>query len=870
MEENTSMEINVDAKLTPMLRQYLEIKKKYSTELLFFRLGDFYEMFFDDAKTASSVLDIALTRRQADVPMCGVPYHAAENYIVRLVKAGYNVAICEQLEQTPSNGTIVKRDVIRVITPGTVIESNLLSSDEHNFLSSVILSPSRCVISSIDITTGDFFISIGPGSVDFFRGEISRISPKEVLLYSIQPVEDIEYYKLFLENKEIPLSRMNEWLYDKEYLENTIKDTFGLATVKGIGLDSDVEMIAAGSILEYIRETQKRTLDHIKLPKRLEKKMFMFLDDATISHLEIIHNQQDGSKQRTLYSVLNYAKTAMGKRALERNVLEPLLDKDEIEKRLDIVQTFYDDPVSLESMAESLSEIQDIERIISRISMGKIFPRDFLALSGSIKSSSSIKERFSGSESIIFKTISSTLEDCSEISLLIDQNICDDPALTPDQGRVIRENVDKELDRLYLLRTDAKAWIIEYQEKEKNRLGIPTLKVRYNKILGYYIEVSKGQADKIPEDYLRKQTLVGNERFTTEILQKFETDVLSASEKIIEIENRIINNIVTEIISNKKKLQCLAEKIGDIDFHLSLAKAAKIRKFVRPTINDDGVFYVKEGRHPIVETYYTKEVFIPNDIQFDSESQIKIITGPNMAGKSTYIRMAATIQLMAQIGSFVPADKADIPVADRIFTRIGASDNISRGESTFLVEMNETATILNNATDRSLVVMDEVGRGTSTYDGLSLAWAIVEYLLTYVRAKTLFATHYHELTKLSDRKGIVNYNVIVREGVQGVEFLHKVIPGAADKSYGIHVAKLAGIPREITSKAQKILDKLEKNNRKITVENDSNIIKSEESQMELFNASNHRIIQAIENIDIENCTPVDALNELNRLKKLLS
>jgi len=869
MDVNTSTENSTDAKLTPMMRQYLEIKKKYSSELLFFRLGDFYEMFFDDAKKASSVLDIALTKRQADVPMCGIPYHAAENYIARLVKAGYNVAICEQLEQTPSQGTIVRRDVVRVITPGTVIESNLLSSDEHNFLSSAILSSDQCVISSVDITTGDFFISVGSGSVDFFRGEISRVSPKEVLLHYTQVIDNIDQYTQFLENREIPLSRLNEWLYDREYLENAIKDTFRIATVKGLGIESDVEMIAAGSILEYLRETQKRTLDHIKLPKRLEKKKFMFLDDATISHLEIIHNQQDASKQRTLYSVLNYAKTAMGKRTLERNILEPLLEKTEIEARLDIIQAFLDNSDLMHAITESLSEIQDIERIVSRISMGKIFPRDFLALCGSIDSSSSIINKCTETVIDTFTKISFVFTDCSSIARHIEKNICDDPALTPEQGRIIREGVDAELDRLYSLRTDAKGWIIDYQESEKERLGIQTLKVRYNRILGYYIEVSKGQADRIPPDYLRKQTLVGNERFTTEMLQKFESDVLSASEKIVEIENHIISEVVKVILDHKNDLQNLAEKIGDLDFHVSLAHAAKVRKFIRPSINDEGIFSVKGGRHPIVEAYYTKEVFIPNDILFDDVTRIKIITGPNMAGKSTYIRMAATLQLMAQIGSYIPADSADIPIADRIFTRIGASDNISRGESTFLVEMNETATILNNATDKSLVVMDEVGRGTSTYDGLSLAWAIVEYLLSFVRAKTLFATHYHELTKLSERSGIVNYNVIVREGVQGVEFLHKVLPGAADKSYGIHVAKLAGIPREITIKAQKILDRLEKSNRKTTVEGDSTSKQSDESQMELFNATNHRIIQAIENIDIENCTPVDALNELNRLKKLL-
>jgi DNA mismatch repair protein MutS len=863
---STSTENSIDPKLTPMMRQYLDIKKKHQNELLFFRLGDFYEMFFDDAHKASAVLDIALTRRQADVPMCGIPYHAAENYIARLIKAGYNVAICEQLEDTPSQGTIVKRDVVRIITPGTVIESNLLMSEDNNFLASCVFDDTHFALSCVDISTGDFIISVSEKSVDLFRGELSRFSPRELLFYSFSKKSTDNEYKQAAEEKNIPINKLNDWLYDVKYLTGSITDSFKIASLKGIGIESDLEIVSAGSIIEYIKETQKRTLDHLKFPRRLMRKTSMLLDEATIMHLELIQNQQDASKSRTLFSILNYTKTAMGKRTLERNIVEPLLEQSDIEMRLDTVEQFLSNKDLSSAVTESLSFIQDIERIVARMSLGKIFPRDFLAIAGSIRAAFDISKTLSLSDSGLLKENAKNIPDCTDLAHTIESTITEDPALTPEQGRIVKSGVNAELDRLHSLRSDAQTWILEYQEEEKNALGIPTLKVRYNKILGYYIEVSKGQADKVPAHYLRKQTLVGNERFTTEKLQSFETDVLSASEKMVTLENEIITTLLNKILQHRSTLQALASHIGMIDFYLSLAHAAREKRFVRPVINSSGLMKISEGRHPIVETYYTKEVFIPNDILFDSdENRLKIITGPNMSGKSTFIRMAATLQLMGQIGSFVPASSAELPIVDRIFTRIGASDNISRGESTFLVEMNETATILNNATDRSLIIMDEVGRGTSTYDGLSLAWAIVEYILSHINAKTLFATHYHELTKLSDKKGIVNYTVLVSENAGRVDFLHKVVPGSADKSYGIHVAKLAGIPREITSKAQKILERLEKSNKRLTVE-ESN---TPQAEVGLFNATNHRVVQAIKSIDFNSITPLEALNELARIKKLI-
>jgi DNA mismatch repair protein MutS len=858
----------MDSKLTPMMKQYLDTKKKFPHEILFFRLGDFYEMFFEDAHTASRILDIALTSRQNDVPMCGVPYHAAESYIARLIKAGHRVAICEQMEAVPSSGTIVRREVTRVITPGTVIEANLLQSDDHNFLGSVVIGPASIGLAFIDISTGDFFLSSIEKSHDLFRGEIARFNPRECIVRELDGCTGDDF-TAYLKNRGIPLNKINDWLYDADYLTGTIRDTFKLSGIGGLGITEQMEILAAGSILEYLKDTHRRAFDHLKLPRRIISSEYMVLDEATIGNLELVKNQYDGTKTRTLYAVLNRTATAMGRRMLERNLLQPLLLRDEIERRLDTVQYFFEYHDLARRTGEILSGVFDMERILSRFTMGKIFPRDFLALRSSITASARLKSLLAEQPHDQCNRLSGSMPDLSALARSIEDTIDDDPALTPEQGRVVRKGLDAELDRFYELKKDARGWIAEYQEEEKKRLGIPTLKVKYNRVLGYYLEVSKGQSAKVPDDYLRKQTLVGGERYTTEKLQRFESDILGASESIVRIETRIMEDLHRMILEHRPQIQSLAASVGEADYFCSLATAAIENRFTRPRFNDAGVMSIAEGRHPVVEKFYTGEVFIPNDIHLDGGDSITmLITGPNMSGKSTYIRMAAIIQLMAQIGSFVPVSSADLSPVDRIFTRIGASDNISRGESTFLVEMNETAVILNNATPRSLIIMDEVGRGTSTYDGLSIAWAIVEYLSRYIRAKTFFATHYHELTRLGGRNGIINCNVLVREHLNGVEFLHRVVPGAADKSYGIHVARLAGIPRDITSRAAKILERLEKSSRGSAARTpDAEEPASE--QLEIFNASNHLVLQAIRTINVDEITPLEAINELNRLKKMV-
>ncbi len=853
-----------------MMRQYLDMKKKHKEEILFFRMGDFYEMFFEDAVIASQILDIALTSRQNDVPMCGIPYHAFDSYISRLIKAGHRVAVCEQMESVPSEGTIVKREVVRIITPGTVVESNLLQSDDDNFLGSIVFNENMIGLAFVDISTGYFALSSIEKSFDIFRGEIAKSRPKEVILRESDSEND-ERFTQYIKNSDIPIYKINDWFYDIDYSTDTIKDVFNISSISGLGIQSDIEIMAAGSILQYLKDTQKKVFDHLRYPRRFVSSEFMILDEATISNLELVQNQQDKSKNRTLYSVLNFTKTAMGKRTLERNILQPLLVKEEIQKRLNVVRCFFERHDLTSKIQDSLKKVHDIERIVSRLTIGRSFPKDYIALSNSIKAAMEIKGILQDEDNDTFKDISSTMPDLHSLAERIENTIDDEPALTPDQGRVIRKGFSKELDHLQELKKDAKTWVLKYQEDEKQRLGITTLRVKYNKVLGYFIEISKGQTSKVPEEYFRKQTLVGSERYTTEELQKFESEILTASDSVVKIEKEELEKLLNEVQSYREELQRIAAIIGEIDFFCSLGLSAIENKFECPVFDDSGIMSIKAGRHPVVEKYFTSEVFIPNDVILDrDENIIKLLTGPNMSGKSTYIRMIALIQLMAQIGSFVPADAANLSIVDRIFTRIGASDNLSRGESTFLVEMNETAIILNNATDRSLIIMDEIGRGTSTYDGLSIAWAVVEYIQRYLKAKTLFATHYHELTKLGDKKGIVNYNVLVKEHLSGVDFLHKVAPGAADKSYGIHVARLAGIPKEITSNANTILAKMEKRSRGMGSKK-SNQEKAEKAneQLDIFNASNHLVIRTIKNIDLDSLTPLDAINELNRLKQLI-
>ena len=728
------------------------------------------------------------------------------------------------------------------------------------------MGPERIGMAFVDISTGDFYLSSIEKSFELFRGELTRFSPREVV-YREGPLPGDGRYTEHLKNIDVPMYALSDWHYDTAYLEGVMRDAFGLAGIKGLGIEDGIEIQAAGSIIQYLRDTQRKSLGHLKHPLRIISSDFMVLDDATIRNLELVRNQQDGGKQRTLFSALNHTRTAMGRRALERNILQPLVVRGEIEKRLDIVQYFFEHHTIAAQAQTALEGVLDMERLLSRLAVGRAWPRDYLALRDSIRAAARLKELLEAQPLEEVQNLARAVPDLGETAARIDATIIDDPALTPEQGRVIRPGLSAEIDRLHGLKKDAKSWVLEFEEKEKKALGIPTLKVKYNRVFGYYLEVSRGQAAKVPDGYMRKQTLKGAERYTTEELQKFEEEILTATGTIVDLEKKELDSLLKETLEHGPGIQQCAAALGDIDFLCSLAVSAVENRYARPRFNDGGLMSVTDGRHPIVERYYTREVFIPNDIRLDGmDNIIKIITGPNMSGKSTYIRTAAILQLMAQTGSFVPAREADLCIVDRIFTRIGASDNISRGESTFLVEMTEAAVILNNATERSLIIMDEVGRGTSTYDGVAIAWAVVEYITRYIRAKTLFATHYHELTELGGEKGVVNYTVMVQEKLDGVEFLHKVIPGSADRSYGIHVARLAGIPKEITSRATQIQERLEKRTR---TRGAGDREKKDDGQLDMFNAANHRVVKAIQEIDLDSLTPLDALNELARLKKAI-
>jgi len=853
----------MDEKTTPMLRQYLDIKEKHRDDILFFRLGDFYEMFFDDAIAASRALDIALTKRH-DMPMCGIPYHAAESYIARLVKAGFRIAVCEQTESVPSEGKIVKREVVRVITPGTVVESNILQGDENNFLGSVAVFDDAAGCAFLDISTGELFVSECAKTEEAVLSVVGRYRPREIIYRSLEKKSGANLREA-LERTRIPIASIHEWLYEESYLEKNICSLYGIVSAKPLGLTSAPLLFACGAVLEYAADTHKKRADFIKYPRVISRKDFMVLDSAARSNLEIVTGP-DGTRRGTLFEVLNKTVTAMGRRLLEATLLEPLVDREKIESRLDHVAYFYHSPEACEEALACLRQVQDLERFVARFSLGRVFPRDYIALASSLNACALIKKYFCEKEDSPFKALWLTVKDLSALTRRILSTICDEPATSPEQGRVIREGADAECDRLHAISKDSRDWILKYEDEEKQRLGITALKVRYNKVHGYYIEIPKGSTSKAPDEYLRKQTLVGAERYTTEKLQAFETDILGAHEKIVAIETAILASLREAIVAESREIQATADASAESDLYLSLARCAKEYRYVRPHLNDRGSMRIHGARHPVVERTL-REPFIPNDIEFDA-TLIKIITGPNMSGKSTYMRMAAVVQLMAQAGSFVPADSADICIVDRIFTRIGASDNIARGESTFLVEMNETATILNNATERSLIIMDEVGRGTSTWDGLAIARAIIEYLASHVKAKTFFATHYHELTTLESIESIANYTVLVKESARTVEFLHRVIRGAADRSYGIHVARLAGIPSEVTRRAGVYLKKYESAPARDAGDAEQISLFSQEAgipeQVQSDPAS-----EMLRGIDINSITPLDAFNLLVKIKESL-
>ncbi len=864
---------------TPMMRQYLEIKKSRMDGFLFFRLGDFYEMFFDDAIEASKILNIALTSREAGkgnkVPMCGIPYHAAEGYIAKLIRSGKKVYICEQVEDPKLAKGIVAREITEVITPGTVLDDNVLDKKRNNYLASICYKSGNYGLAYADLSTGEFKVT---EIKDIFslKNEIFRISPSELLIP--KAIRDIEDFKReVLERFSFSVTEIDDWVFDFNACYQLLLEHFGTSNLDGFGCQGMIPGISsAGAIIFYLKENLYEKLKHIDSVIPYSVDGFMLLDSNTLRNLEILESFS-GIQKNSLLGVIDFTETAMGARLLRKWLSAPLIDRIAINERLDAVDELYSSPASVESLRVLLKEISDIERITGRINSQKANARDLIGLKNSLKIIPDIKKALSSLSASAFLEIAEDMGDFSDIKELIERAIVDNPPVSIKEGGFIRSDFNDELKELKEISRNSRNKIAQIQNRERERTGIKSLKVNYNKVFGYYIEITKANLGNVPDDYIRKQTLVNSERFITPELKELEDKILGADDKIKNLEYEIIQNIRKTIAERTGELKKASMAIARLDVRLSFAIAAKRYDYVKPQVDESDIIEIVEGRHPVVERIVPSGQFVPNSIYLDcNENQIAIITGPNMAGKSTFIRQTALITLLAQVGSFVPAERARVGIVDRIFTRVGASDDLATGKSTFMVEMNETAMIMNNATSKSLIILDEIGRGTSTYDGISIAWAVVEYLHMNPdkKAKTLFATHYFELTKLENLfKGINNYNVAVTEWNDDIIFVRKIKRGASDKSYGIHVARLAGLPYEIIERAREILADLESENFE---EKDKRIReirekKPAEEQLVLFETKNpyEKVIEKIKEIDINRITPIDALNKLNKIIEMV-
>jgi DNA mismatch repair protein MutS len=858
------------------MKQYQKIKTKHPDSILLFRMGDFFETFEDDAVKAAKVLGITLTKRahgaSAEVPLAGFPHHALDSYLPKLVRAGYRVAICEQLEDPKFAKGIVKRDVIEVVTPGVAFSEKLLDHKSNNYLAAIYLKDDIAGVSFSDISTGEFYTT--EVHEKQLKETIESIAPSEILL-SKREMSKLEFLL-----RQIPFkfttTKVDEWVYSYEYCFEILTMHFKTASLKGFGLDNQSNaIIAAGVVFHYLQETQKSNLNHIRKISLYNSTDYMALDPSTKRNLEIISSISDGSRSGTLISILDRTKTAMGGRLLKRWVTLPLKKIEPIKNRLEAVEEFFKSGKLRNALIEELKEIGDLERIISKICTGRANPRDVINLKLSLMKIPLIKDHL---KSVVTSTLQKLRDSFVGLGYIVDKidsTINEDTPLNIADGGVIKEGANAELDELRTLSTSGKDWIAKLQAQERERTQIPSLKVAYNKVFGYYIEISNTHKNKIPEDYIRKQTLVNSERYITPGLKTYEEKILNAEEKIYKLESELFNELRLLISEEAEKIQKNAQLIAMIDCFINFAELAIENNYSKPEINNNDIIQIKNGRHPVVEKILPYgEKFTPNDTFIDNaKNQIMIITGPNMSGKSVYLRQVGLIVLLAQIGSFVPAESAMIGLVDKIFTRVGASDNLASGESTFLVEMHEAANIVNNATPQSLILLDEVGRGTSTFDGLSIAWALTEYLHENLNvcAKTLFATHYHELNELSNTyPRIVNYKVDVREVGNKVIFLHKVLAGSADHSYGIQVAEMAGLPTSITKRAKQILKNLE--SKELTPMEARRIKPAEksvedETQFALFEVKDDELRKVIDEIDVEKLTPLEALNKLDELKK---
>ncbi len=864
---------------SPMMQKYLETKEQYKDCILFYRLGDFYEMFFDDAILASRELEITLTGKDCGqeerAPMAGVPHHAAEMYIAKLVAKGYKVAICEQLSDPKTTKGIVERGVIRVVTPGTIVESNMLEERKNNYIMAIYKAGIYFGISVCDISTGEFYSAEIKDTQNFpmVLDEIARYTPSELVINSMLANcnEEIDKVKERFEN--VYITKYEDKFFDTNI--NNLNLRFNILDTSSKKVENMEEKVLAvasiNALIQYIEETQKTSLDHINKIIFYTISRYMALDINARRNLELTEKMRDKSKKGTLLWVLDKTSTSMGGRLLRRWISDPLIDVLEIKNRLNAVKELKDNLILKGDIIEALKKVYDIERLAGKMAYGNANARDMITLKNSLLKLPEVKQLLSNCKSDLLKDLYENLDELQDIYMLIEKAIIDDPPMTVKDGGIIKLGYDEEIDKLKTAQTEGKNWLIQLEAEEKEKTGIKNLKVGFNKVFGYFIEVTKSNLEQVPDRYIRKQTLTNAERYITEELKNLENQILGAEEKVISLEYNEFTKIREEISKNIRRLQKTSEVISTLDVITSFSQVAEDMNYCMPEVNNTGVIDIKDGRHPVIEKILGVGSFVENDTYLDkNDNRLSIITGPNMAGKSTYMRQVALITLMAQIGSFVPAQSAKIGVVDKIFTRVGASDDLSMGQSTFMVEMMEVATILKEATQNSLVILDEIGRGTSTYDGLSIAWAVAEFIADKEKcgAKTLFATHYHELIELEEKiEGVKNYSIAVKEKGEDIIFLRKIIRGGTDESYGIHVAKLAGVPKIVTQRANKILCSLERKNilnGKVKEKTDK---KQVEGQFDMFNYKLAEIAHEIDKINLNELTPIDALNTLVRIKE---
>ncbi|MCK4752688.1 MAG: DNA mismatch repair protein MutS [Planctomycetes bacterium] len=866
-----------DVKLTPAMKQFHHFKEKYPDAILFFRMGDFYETFYEDAKISSRVCGLALTSRskgENPIPLAGMPYHAVDGYVKKLLQAGYKVAVCEQVENPKTAKGVVKRDVVRVVTPGTLTDDILLDAKEDNFLCAIDLgSNDTAAISWVDISTGHFFVQKVPGNKLF--DELLRLTPAECLVADRRgELFEAEARKLTKDITQLTGAIVTErpgWYFDPYQSKKRLLKHFGTSTLEGFGIDKNDDGIIrpAGAIIEYLNETQKTTLGHIQSIKKIDRKNFLQIDANSLMSLEILRTIRGENKKGTLLDCLDETLTAMGGRMFRTWLCMPLCDVKAIQSRQNIVQEAKEDESKLVDIRKVLSDIADLERIAARVSTFRTTPRDLVSLAATLRRIPQLREIFEKFEAGLALLLAKQCDSMDELADLLETAIEPQCPNHLRDGGVIRTGFSEALDELRGVSKDGQSWLQNYQKEQVEQTGISHLKIGYNRVFGYYIEVSHSAADKVPADYVRKQTIKNSERYITDELKKYETKALGAEEKALSLEIQLFEQVRRQTAGYVNRLQKLADTIAQCDCLSSLAYLAKRRNYIRPKVSDGEELIITEGKHPVLAESLGTE-FVPNDVELgDGKGDCMILTGPNMSGKSTYIRQTALLVLMSQMGSFIPAKQAQIGIVDRIFTRVGASDELTRGQSTFMVEMTETANIINNATAKSLVILDEVGRGTSTYDGLSLAWAITEHIATNLKCRTLFATHYHELTELAELfTNIRNYNVAVREWAGEVVFLHKILAGGTDKSYGIHVAKLAGVPKSILERSEEILEELESTFvKEATGEHLAKHKTKEPDKDSLFVQKHKSVLDKLASTDIDNLTPIEAINLLNKIKK---